>query len=51
MQSHRNKEEINIPHKTKRRKIIEIGQILGRSCLIKRVIEGKMDGREKMKKA
>jgi hypothetical protein len=39
------KEERNIPPTTKRRKANWIGLILGRNCLLKHVIEGKMEVR------
>jgi hypothetical protein len=39
------KEERNIVHKIKRRKANWNGQILHRNCLLKHVIEGKMEGR------
>jgi hypothetical protein len=42
---HRVKEERNILHTIKRRKANWIGHILRRNCLLKRVIEGKIEGR------
>jgi ppGpp synthetase/RelA/SpoT-type nucleotidyltranferase len=45
---HRVKEERNILHKIKRRKANWIGHILRRNCLLKDVIEGKLEGRIKM---
>jgi hypothetical protein len=39
------KEERNIVHTIKRRKGNWIGHILRRKCLLKRVIEGKLEGR------
>jgi hypothetical protein len=42
---HRVKEERNIVHTTKRRKANWIGHILRRNCLLKDVIEGKLEGR------
>lgn len=39
------KEERNIIHKVKRRKAKWIGKILCRNCLLKQVIEGKVEGR------
>jgi hypothetical protein len=42
---HRVKEERNIVHAIKRRKANWIGHILHRNCLLKRVIEGKLEGR------
>jgi hypothetical protein len=45
---HRVKEERNILHTTKRRKTDWIGQILRRNCLLKHVIEGKLEGRIEM---
>jgi hypothetical protein len=41
---HRVKEERNILHKIKRRKANWIGHILRRNCLLKHVIEGKIEG-------
>jgi hypothetical protein len=43
---HTVKEEMNIVHTVKRRKANWIGHILPRNCLLKHVIEGKMEGRE-----
>jgi hypothetical protein len=42
------KEERNIVHTIKRRKANWIGHILHRNCLLKHVIEGKLEGRGKM---
>jgi hypothetical protein len=42
---HRVKEEKNIVHTIKRRKANWIGHILRRNCLLKHVIEGKLEGR------
>jgi hypothetical protein len=42
------KEERNIVHKIKRRKANWIGHILRRNCLLKHVIEGKLEGRIEM---
>jgi hypothetical protein len=42
---HRVKEERNIVHTIKRRKAKWIGHILRRNCLLKHVIEGKLEGR------
>jgi hypothetical protein len=42
---HRVKEERNIVHTMQRRKANWIGHILRRNCLLKHVIEGKLDGR------
>jgi replicative superfamily II helicase len=42
---HRVKVERNILHTVKRRKANWIGHILRRSCLLKHVIEGKLEGR------
>jgi hypothetical protein len=44
---HRLKEERNILHTIKRRKVNWIGHILRRNCLLKHVIEVKMEGRIK----
>jgi hypothetical protein len=41
---HRVKEERNILHTTKRRKANWVGHILRRNCLLKHVIEGKLEG-------
>jgi uncharacterized protein YtpQ (UPF0354 family) len=41
----RDKEERNIIHTVKRRKANWIGHILCRNCLLKQVIEGKVEGR------
>jgi hypothetical protein len=43
---HRVKEERNILHTIKRRKANWIGHILRRNCLLKHVIEGKLEGRK-----
>jgi hypothetical protein len=45
---HRVKEERNIVHTIKRRKANWIGHILRRNCLLKHVIEGKVEGRIEM---
>jgi hypothetical protein len=45
---HRLKEERNIVHAIKRRKANWIGHILRRNCLLKHVIEGKLEGRIEM---
>jgi hypothetical protein len=45
---HRVKEERNILHKIKRRKANWIGHILRRNCLLKHMIEGKLEGRIEM---
>jgi hypothetical protein len=45
---HRVKEERNIVHIIKRRKANWIGHILRRNCLLKHVIEGKLEGRIEM---
>jgi hypothetical protein len=45
---HRVKEERNILHTIKRRKANWIGDILRRNCLLKHVIEGKLEGRIEM---
>jgi hypothetical protein len=45
---HRVKEEWNILHTIKRRKANWIGHILRRNCLLKYVIEGKLEGRAEM---
>jgi hypothetical protein len=41
---HRVKEERNILHTVKRRKANWIGDILRRNCLLKQIIEGKIEG-------
>ena len=46
---HRVKKATNFLHIIKSRKANSIGHILGRNCLLKRVIEGKIDGRIKVK--
>jgi hypothetical protein len=43
---YRVKEERNIVHTIKRRKANWIGHIVRRNCLLKHVIEGKLEGRE-----
>jgi hypothetical protein len=45
---HRVKEERNIVHTIKRRRVNWIGYILRRNCLLKQVIEGKLEGRIEM---
>jgi hypothetical protein len=45
---HRVKEERNIVHTIKRREANWIGDILHRNCLLKHVIEGKLEGRIEM---
>jgi hypothetical protein len=45
---HRVKEDRNILHTIKRRKANWIGHIMRRNCLLKHVIEGKLEGRIKM---
>jgi hypothetical protein len=45
---HRVKEDRNILHTIKRRKANWIGHILCRNCLLKHVIEGKLEGRIEM---
>jgi hypothetical protein len=45
---HSVKEERNILHRIKRRKANWIGHILRRNCLLKHVIEGKLEGRTEM---
>jgi hypothetical protein len=45
---HRVKEATNIIHTIKRRKANWIGHIFRRNCLLKHVIEGKLDGRIEM---
>jgi len=44
---HRVKEESNILHKIQIRKVKWIGHILRRNCLLKFVIEGKIEGGKK----
>jgi hypothetical protein len=46
---HRVNEERNIVHTIKRRKANWIGHSLRRNCLLKHVIEGKLEGRIEMK--
>jgi hypothetical protein len=45
---HRANKERNIVHTIKRRKANWIGHILSRNCLLKHVIEGKLEGRIEM---
>jgi hypothetical protein len=45
---HRVKEERNIVHTIQKRKANWIGHILRRNCLLKHVIEGKLEGRIEM---
>jgi hypothetical protein len=45
---HSVKEERNIVHTIKRRKANWIGHILYRNCLLKHMIEGKLEGRTEM---
>jgi hypothetical protein len=45
---HRVKGERNILHTAKRRKANWIGYILHRNCLLRHVIEGKIEGRTEM---
>jgi hypothetical protein len=45
---HRVKEERNILHTIKRRKASWISHILHRNCLLKHMIEGKLEGRREM---
>jgi hypothetical protein len=45
---HRVKKERNIVHTKKRRKATWIGDILRRNCLLKHVIEGKLEGMTEM---
>jgi hypothetical protein len=45
---HRVKEERNIVHTIKIRKANWIGRVLRRNCLLKHVIEGKLEGRIEM---
>jgi hypothetical protein len=45
---HRVKEEKNVLHTAKRKKAIWIGHILSRNCLLKHVLEGKLEGRIEM---
>jgi hypothetical protein len=45
---HRLKEKGNILHRIRRRKDNWIGHILRRNCLLKHVIEGKIEGRIQM---
>jgi hypothetical protein len=42
---HREKEEMNVLETVKRREANFTGHILHRNCLLKRVIEGKIDSR------
>ena len=48
-ESHRVKEERNILQTIKIRKTNWIGHILGRNCLLKNVIEGKIEGRTEVR--
>jgi hypothetical protein len=50
IKSHRTKVDRNNMHRTKRRKTTEIGHILHKITLKRKVIETKMDGSEEMKK-
>jgi len=45
MELQRVKEERNIVHTIRRRKAYWIGHILRRHCLLKRIIEGEIEGR------
>jgi hypothetical protein len=45
---HRNKEERNIIHTLKRRRVNWIDHILRGNCLAKHVIEGKVEGKVKV---
>jgi hypothetical protein len=45
---HRVKEERNIVHTIKRRKANWIGHILRRNCLLKHIIEGKIEKRQEV---
>jgi hypothetical protein len=40
----RSKEQRNIPHGINKRKVNWIGYILGRNCLLRQIIEGKIKG-------
>ena len=42
---HKVMEDINIPHKIKRMKADNIGHILRRNCLLKRIIVGTIEGK------
>jgi hypothetical protein len=42
------KEEKNIPHTIRRRNANPIGHVLRRNCLLRHVIEGKIEGRLEM---
>jgi hypothetical protein len=44
----REKEEVNILQSVKRKKANCMGHILHRNCLLKRLIEGKIEGRIKV---
>jgi hypothetical protein len=46
---HRVKEERNNLHSIKRRQANWIGHILRRNCLLKHIIEGKIEGRTEVK--
>jgi hypothetical protein len=45
---YRVKDDRNVLYKIKRRKANWIGQVLGRNCLLKHVIEGQLEGRIEM---
>jgi hypothetical protein len=45
---HRVKQEKNVLHTLERRKANWIGHILRRNCLLKHIIEGKLEGRIEM---
>jgi len=47
---HRVKKATNFLHIIKRKKTNSIGHILGRNYLLKHIIEGKIDGRIKVKR-
>jgi hypothetical protein len=42
------KEKRNTPHKIRQRKVNWIGQMLRRNCLLKHVIEGKIEERREV---
>jgi hypothetical protein len=42
------KEERNIPHTLKRRKVNRTGHILSSNCLLKHITAGKLEGRMEM---
>ena len=48
--SHTDKEERNILHTVKRRKSKWFGHILRKNCLLKLVVEGKIEEKKKKKK-